>query len=241
MPARDLPRFKVQYGWVAGEDFWGGPMNLNLEMMDALLHPYIINMTFASPPQNVDDGDQYIIAAGASGAWAAHDGDMAYRVEGQWLFFTPTRGTRARLANINAWIWYNGVAWVDESTGVPPGTDPGIVPIYYDIGGTVPYPIEGSELLMFLPMVQAVSLPANAAGSSFQMAAGSPGYVELLLKRNQTTVGRIAIESGASTGTIIVPSPVSFGAGDLFILQAPDSIISGFKNFGWNFRLNIVG
>lgn len=241
MPAKSAPRFKVQYGWAAGEDFWGGPMNNNLQLLDALLSPYILNMNFASPPQNVDDGDQYIVAPGATGEWANQDNKMAYRIAGQWAFFEPARGTRARLANLNSWIWFNGVTWLDEVTGALPGTDPGLVPVFYDVGGTVPYSVAAKELLLFLPMVQAVSMPVNAAGSSFQMAAGSPGYVELLIKRNSTIVGRISIDSGQSTGVFTVASPVSFGAGDLFILQAPDNIIAGFQNFGWNFRLNIVG
>lgn len=241
MPAKIAPRSGVIYGWAAGEDFWGGPMNQNMEMMDALLHPYIINMSFSSPPQNVDNGDMYIVAAGATGEWGNQDGNLAYRIENQWMFFLPTRGVRARLANLDAFIWFNGVAWLDETTGAAPGTSPGLVPVFYDIGGTVPYPIEDGELLMFLPIVQAVSLPADAVGSSFQLAAGSPGYVQLKLRRNNTVVGTVEIASGSSTGIFDIPSPVSFGPGDVIVLEAPKPVVPGFKNFGWSFRMNIVG
>lgn len=240
MPAVTAPRYGVLYGWAAGEDFWGGPMNQNMVLMDALMNPYILNMNFGSPPQNVEDGDQYIVATPSSGDWANQDGNMAYRLAGQWVFFTPTRGLRARLVNINAWIWYDGVQWVDETTNQTPGTDPGVLPLYYDIGGTVPYAVEQNEWIMFLPLVQAVSLPKNAVGSSFRLVAGIAGYVELGVYRNATKVGRIMIPAGATTGQFDIPSPVSFGAGDIFAIQAPADIIAGFKNFGWAFRLNIV-
>lgn len=240
MPAKSAPRYGVLYGWAAGEDFWGGPMNQNLVLIDALMNPYILNMNFGSPPQNVEDGDQYIVSTPSGGDWANQDGNLAYRLSGQWVFFTPTRGTRARLVNINAWVWFDGVAWVDETTGQPPGTDPGVLPLYYDIGGTVPYAIEMNEWVMYLPLVQAVSLPRNAAGSRFILYAGSPGYVELAVYRNATKVGRIMIPSGSTLGQFDIPSPVSFGAGDVFGIRAAADIIPGFKNFGWAFRLNIV-
>lgn len=240
MPAVSAPRYGVQYGWAAGEDFWGGPMNQNLVLIDALLNPYILNMNFGAPPQNVEDGDQYIVATPSSGDWANQDGNLAYRLAGQWVFFVPTRGVRARLVNINAWIWYDGVTWLDEGTGQPPGTDPGLTAVYYDIGGTVPYAVEPDEWIMYQPLVQAVSLPKNATGSAFKMYAGSPGYVELALYRNATKIGRIMIQSGQTDGVFDIPSPVSFGGGDIFGIRAATDIISGFKNFGWAFRLNIV-
>lgn len=240
MPAITAPRFGVLYGWAAGEDFWGGPMNQNLQLLDALLFPYVLNMNFGSPPQNVIDGDQYIVATPSSGDWANQDGKLAYRIGGQWIFFEPTRGVRCRLVNLNTFIWFDGVSWLDEVSGQPPGTDPGVLPLFYDVGGTVPYAIEGNEWVMYLPLVQAVSLPVNAAGSKFVLYAGSPGYVELSLYRNATKVGRILVQGGGNVGVFEVPSPVSFGAGDIFGIRAPADIIAGFKNFGWAFRLNIV-
>lgn len=242
MPAINAPRWAVQYGWTAGEDFWGGPMNQNLLFIDALTFPYILSMNFASPPQNVSNGDQYIVAAGAAGAWANQDGNMAYRAGDTWYFFKPTRGVRARLASLASFIWFNGTTWLDEATGADPGTpDPGVTPIFYDIGGTVPYAIEAAELILYLPLVQALSLPKNASGSAFRMAAAAPGFTQFKLRRNSTQVGTISIASGASTGTFEVGSVVSFGGGDILSIVAPDTVVAGFKNFGFTLRLNVLG
>lgn len=240
MPAITAPRWGVMYGWAPAEDFWGGPMNDNLVKLDALLYPYILNMNFGKPPENVADGDQYIVSTPSSGDWANQDGNMAYRVNGEWRFFKPSRGVRCRLANMEMFIWFDGVAWLDEDTGQPPGTDPGVLPLYYDIGGTVPYAVAKGEWIMFLPVVQAVSLPKNAQGSSFVLATKSPGSVTLPIYRNSIKVGNILVGSGATSGQFDIPSPVSFGAGDTFGIQAPDDIIEGFRNFGWAFRLNVV-
>lgn len=242
MPAITAPRYGVLYGWEAGEDFWGGPMNQNLVLLDALLNPYIISMTFSSPPQNSEDGDMYLIASGASGDWAGHDGHLAYRISGTWAFFSPTRGVRARLASSAAFIWYNGSAWLDEYTGQTPGTtDPSVTPIYYDIGVTVPYAIEANEYILYQPILQPLMLPVNGAGSAFRMAAGAPGTMSLILYRNSTQIGTMTISSGQSAGVFSVASPTALGAGDILNIRAPSVVVAGFQNFGIGVRLLIVG
>lgn len=241
MPAIIAPRFKVIYGWEAGEDFWGGPMNQNMVLLDALLHPYIQSMTFSAPPQNTQDGDQYLVANGGTGDWAGHDGEMATRVSGTWVFFVPTRGVRVRVASLAAFLWFDGAVWLDEQTGVPPGQDPSVVPIYYDIGLTVPYAVEASEILLYQPILQALILPVNGNGSAFRLSTNSPGAVILTIRRNALQVGTISIASGSSSGTFSIPSPVSLGAGDILSLHAPSEIIPGFRNFGMGLRLRIAG
>lgn len=65
-------------------------LNDALDVVDALLQTAVIDMTHTAPPGTPTDGDLYIVAAPATGAWAGHENDLArYRSEGAfWQFYT---------------------------------------------------------------------------------------------------------------------------------------------------------
>ena len=50
MPAKTAPNNGILYGWATGEDYWGGPMNDNLQLIDTMLHPVIRSMSWSAPP-----------------------------------------------------------------------------------------------------------------------------------------------------------------------------------------------
>jgi uncharacterized protein DUF2793 len=72
-------------------------LNDSLDVIDALLQTAVIDMTHTAPPGTPTDGDLYIVASPATGAWAGHEDDLArYRSEGAfWQFYTA--GIQAKL------------------------------------------------------------------------------------------------------------------------------------------------
>jgi len=62
-------------------------------LADALLHGAIEGES-AAPPATPADGECWLVAGGASGAWAGHDGAIACRQGGNWLFVAPRDGLR---------------------------------------------------------------------------------------------------------------------------------------------------
>lgn len=62
-------------------------------LTDALMH-CAIEAIAADPPVAPADGKNWLVAAGASGAWAGHDGKLACRQGGNWLFVAPLDGMR---------------------------------------------------------------------------------------------------------------------------------------------------
>lgn len=58
---------------------------------DTLLHPAIEGEASA-PPVEPEEGDCWLIGAGATGDWTGEDGKIACRQLGNWLFVTPRDG-----------------------------------------------------------------------------------------------------------------------------------------------------
>ena len=76
--------------------------NEALNIIDAFTHPSVINRTRTSPPGSPTEGDQYIIAASATGDWVGHDYEVTTYQNGAWVFFEPYIG-------MHAWIQDEGV------------------------------------------------------------------------------------------------------------------------------------
>ncbi|TYC85448.1 DUF2793 domain-containing protein [Novosphingobium sp. BW1] len=68
-------------------------INEALFRLDALLHTTVEGVA-ATPPATAEDGQAWLIGAGATGEWAGHDESLACRQGGQWLFVPPRDGLR---------------------------------------------------------------------------------------------------------------------------------------------------
>jgi hypothetical protein len=68
--------------------------NEALHRIDMLLCPVVEDATLATPPSNPAIGACYLVAPGATGAWAGKDGMLAGFTDGGWRFIAPIEGTR---------------------------------------------------------------------------------------------------------------------------------------------------
>lgn len=68
-------------------------VNEGLARLDALLH-CAIEALAATPPTTPQDGQCWLVANGATGAWSGHVGEIACFQQGQWLFQPPRDGLR---------------------------------------------------------------------------------------------------------------------------------------------------
>jgi len=242
MPRHESSRLKFSYGWLRGEDWWGDPVSANFLMIDMLLNPYIISMTETTPPINgLAVGDMYIVPVGAVQDWADHVGELAVHTGGldpsgrRWVFCKPTRGVRARLANPSQWIWWNGVAWVDESHGE--GPPPAPQGTRYDIAMSVGYEAEPEEVLLAFAVPEPMTLPDGAAGSAARGMAPPLGIMRLAVKRNGSDVGTIAFAPNSVKGEFSVAGNKLFAAGDLLTIHMPTTPPPGFQNYSVVLRL----
>jgi hypothetical protein len=66
-------------------------LNLALRILRALTQTTVVEIGLTAPPGSPNDGDKYIVGAGATGDWAGMDDYLAeYVSEGDhWDFFAP--------------------------------------------------------------------------------------------------------------------------------------------------------
>lgn len=68
--------------------------NQALAVMDQLAQATVISRVIATPPGSPANGDMYIVAAAATGAWSGQSGKLAYWLTtvAAWTFITPANG-----------------------------------------------------------------------------------------------------------------------------------------------------
>ena len=90
--------------------------NEALLILDAIVMLSVLDRDLATPPATPADGDRYLIAASATGAWSGHDGKIAARQDGAWTFHTPKEGWFVWIADEDILLIFNGASWTGAAT-----------------------------------------------------------------------------------------------------------------------------
>lgn len=105
-------------GYSSGDSGWTNQMNENFLTIGALLQIGVKDRDLTSPPVTPADGDCYIPAASATGAWVGKSGQLAvYRVlTASWQFYVPKDGyltvilDESKLVARIGGVWTAGIA-----------------------------------------------------------------------------------------------------------------------------------
>ena len=92
-------------------------VNEALRLLDGLVQLAVLDRHLTAPPASPADGDRYIVASGATGAWAGWDLNVAYWVDGAWLRLVPRPGWQAWVTDEATFLAWDGTAW--EAAGLP--------------------------------------------------------------------------------------------------------------------------
>lgn len=95
-------------------------MNEALARLDTAAAGRAETMALASPPASPGEGEAHIVPAGAGGAWAGEDGNVAVYLNGGWDFFAPWAGWSLWVAAETAFALYDGIDW--QLTSQPTAT-----------------------------------------------------------------------------------------------------------------------
>lgn len=93
--------------------------NEALQRLDAAVQAAVLDRDLAAPPAGPADGDRYLVAAGATGAWIGQEGRLAAWYGG-WRFLAPRAGWTVWVADEGLAVRYDGAAWTPiDHDGLP--------------------------------------------------------------------------------------------------------------------------
>lgn len=92
--------------------------NEALLLLDALVGCAVKDKDLAAPPSSPAEGDRYIVAASATGAWSGKTGAVAAWQDGLWRFYGPKPGWIAFVVDEMQLYHYNGSAWAPGASAV---------------------------------------------------------------------------------------------------------------------------
>lgn len=86
--------------------------NEALRLLDGIVQLSVLDRDLTDPPGSPAEGDRYIPAAGATGAWAGWDGSIAYWIDGAWMKILPAPGWLAWAVDESQALVWTGSAWI---------------------------------------------------------------------------------------------------------------------------------
>jgi len=125
-------------------EYYGTGMRQIMRMLQSLVQANVIDVTLTAPPDGPSNGATYVVAPGATGAWADQDNSIAYwttddpdNPDGAWDFYAPLEGWLIFNVNDGKFYWFNTgtPAWEVAFT---PGGGGGGGAALYDHAGNIP-------------------------------------------------------------------------------------------------------
>lgn len=89
--------------------------NEALSAIDAAIHACVEGAALATPPSGPNTGQCWLVASGATGAWADADDSLACWTAGGWRFIAPVPGMIVWDRAAGRWIHWSGSAWIEDA------------------------------------------------------------------------------------------------------------------------------
>lgn len=86
-------------------------VNDALRHLDGVVQASAADKDLTAPPGSPTTGDAYIVASGASGLWAGHEGELAVWHDTAWFFYAPAAGWLVYVEDESTLYVYDGASW----------------------------------------------------------------------------------------------------------------------------------
>ena len=86
-------------------------VNESLAAIDTLVMAAVISADLSAPPDDLSNGDAYILPSPASGVWQGHANALAVWSDGAWTFHSPREGWRVWDKNTSGLLVFDGNTW----------------------------------------------------------------------------------------------------------------------------------
>jgi Protein of unknown function (DUF2793) len=91
--------------------------NEAVRALDALVQLAVLDRDLAIAPPSPANGDRYLVAGGATGAWSGQAVKVAAFQDGAWVYLTPREGWLAWVSDEDKIYAFDGAAWVIAGGG----------------------------------------------------------------------------------------------------------------------------
>lgn len=189
---RTLPGLGLRAFYTAGSDDWGVAVSEDLRAVSALLGGAAKSRTTVLPGSPTD-GDIYIVRSDDG----TNPNKVALRDNGAWVYLTPAEGWRLWVSDEDVTVVHSGTAWAVQPVLNRPVA-----------GGFVGIPTTDETLLLW-SAVEAITFPANFAGSQGKIGINPTASFVLTVYKNPTFTG-LAISGGTAIGTITISTGGAF-------------------------------
>ena len=88
--------------------------NEALRFLDVAVQAVVLNRDQSAPPPAPASGDRHIVAAGGSGDWAGHDGEIALFDGAVWQFIAAQSGWQVQVLAEDRSVVFDGTGWAGQ-------------------------------------------------------------------------------------------------------------------------------
>lgn len=208
-------------------------VNEAFDALDGLVHLSVITAGFTIPPASSAEGDRYIVASGATGAWAGWDASVAQFSGGAWLRLVPQAGWLAWNEAGSQFLVWTGSAWTGLDAAMELLTRAPSVRVAEGSVGSATEMVVAEELLSDLSgasMTSTVTIPNRAivlgvSTRTVTAIAGATSYDCGISGETSKFGGSLGIATGSTNVGVI--GPQAFYAATPIVLTANGGNFTG--------------
>lgn len=212
--------------------------------MDALFRGVALSSTLTAPPASPNEGDTYIVATGATGAWSGQDNNITFYFNG-WQFVTAKDQMRLYDQGATEWRVYHAsmTSWVAEPastvsvltdltnvTGTP--TNGQVLTFESATGKWTPEnPVFTAALSSLTDVTVTEGAPINGYGLAWNQTAAKWEPTQFLTATpNILAIPEVTAPTGVANGWIAVYNAT--GPGLTFVNPTSIALVTSLSNVG---------
>ena len=208
-------------------------VNEAFDALDGLVQISVISTLLTTPPGTPNEGDRYIIATGATGAWTGWDASVAQFSGGAWLRLIPQTGWLAWDAASGQLLVWTGSAWTGLDAAMNLVTRAASVQVAEGSAGSATDMVVAEELLSGLSgasIASTVTIPSRAivlgvSTRTVTAITGATSYDCGIAGEISKFGGSLGIAAGSTNVGVI--GPQAFYAATPIILTANGGNFTG--------------
>lgn len=147
------------------------PINTSFRRLDVVAQLVVISMVTTAPPGGAAEGDAFIVPPGASGEWATHINEIAFKNSG-WKYLTPKTGWLAFVIEEGTRFEFIDGSPAEWALYIPGG---GIAGVDIDDAGSPPTLVETASQITFVGADVTELAPGHAQVTIPNVTVGVPG------------------------------------------------------------------